>query len=305
MLSNNIAHFGSRLLSTVALIGCCFMMSLSMTSSLWADNANNNNVPDSKTAASKSLTMVVMDPLAAPLACDCVKGYANRQYQQLGEALEASLKVKINVHWSDSLIALQAKEPTLVPDIVIGKYSVVEAHAKQLNHKLRPFASLTDTEGNVTQRGLFVVRADSDFASVIDLEEATVFFGPEDCAEKWSSPKALLDKLGVATSSDSKTFQSCSEAAKSLLALPKDTRAAAVISSYAAPLLEGCGTIKKGDLRVVGQTDELPFVTAFVSESLSVEQKTAVQAAILGIQDAELLKVLESSKGFQAYVSGI
>jgi len=39
--------------------------------------------------------------------------------------------------------------------------------------------------------------------------------------------------------------------------------AATVISSYAQPLLEGCGTIKKGDLRVIGETDPMPFVVAF------------------------------------------
>lgn len=305
MLIHPIQQFGSRHLLAIASIGLWFVVSLSMAFPLRADDLSDGNKSDGKTVASKSLTMVVMDPLAAPLGCDGVKGYANRQYQRLGEVLESRLNTKVKVYWSDSLITLQEKEPTLVPDIVIGKYSVVESHGDQLHHKLRPFASLTDTEGTMTQRGLFVVRAESDFASVIELEEAIVFFGPEDCAEKCSSPKALLDKLGVETSRDSKTFQSCSEAAKALLALPKDSRAAAVISSYAAPLLEGCGTIKKGDLRVVGQTDELPFVTTFVNELLSKQQQTTVQTTILAIDDAKLLKSLESSKGFQASVSGI
>lgn len=258
-----------------------------------------------KVDGTKPLVMVVMDPLAAPLACDCVKGYANRQYQRLAEALEAKLQTKITVFWSESLVEWQKKEPTLVPDLVIGKYSVVASHAKKLDLSLKPFASLTDTEGNVTQRGLFVVRADSDVASLIDLDNATLFFGPDDCAEKWSSPRSLLDNLGIVVASDSKTFQSCSEAAKALLALPEDKNASAVISSYAAPLLEGCGTIKKGDLRVVGQTDDLPFVTAFVNESIASELQEKIQKSLFELQDTDLLKVLESSKGFQAYQSEI
>ena len=32
--------------------------------------------------------MVVMDPLALPLSCPCVKGYAQRNYDKLGEKLE-------------------------------------------------------------------------------------------------------------------------------------------------------------------------------------------------------------------------
>ena len=34
------------------------------------------------------LRLVVMDPLAAPLACDCVGGYAQRDYTRLGAFLE-------------------------------------------------------------------------------------------------------------------------------------------------------------------------------------------------------------------------
>ena len=29
------------------------------------------------------LVLVVMDPLSAPLACDCVEGYAQRKYEKL------------------------------------------------------------------------------------------------------------------------------------------------------------------------------------------------------------------------------
>jgi ABC-type phosphate/phosphonate transport system substrate-binding protein len=279
---------------------CVLLASLLSAPSLHAEESKTATTKDAKT-----LTMVVMDPLAAPLACDCVKGYANRQYQRLAEALEAKLKTKVEVVWNESLVGLHEKDPKLAPDLVIGKFSVVESHGKKLNLPLRPFASLTDTEGKVTQRGLFVVRADSDAASLVDLEGATIFFGPEDCAEKWSSPRALLDKVGIAASSDSKTFQSCSEAAKALLELPEDANASAVISSYAAPLLEGCGTIKKGDLRVIGQTEDLPFVTAFVNTSLPAEQQSAIEAAVLAQHDPELLKVLESESGFQSYVSGL
>ena len=33
-------------------------------------------------AKTPALGMVVMDPLAAPLACDCVKGFAQRKYEK-------------------------------------------------------------------------------------------------------------------------------------------------------------------------------------------------------------------------------
>src|SRR5947199_325677 len=57
------------------------------------------------------------------------------------------------------------------------------------------------------------------------------------------------------------TCSACSDGAETILQLGKDVRAATVISSYAAPLLEGCGHVKKGDLRIVGATAPVPFVT--------------------------------------------
>ncbi len=83
--------------------------------------------------------------------------------------------------------------------------------------------------------------------------EPSFYLGNEDCDEKWAAPKQLIERLEIEVAPESKSFASCSEAAKALLQLPKETLACAVISSYAAPLLEGCGTIKKGDLKIVGQ----------------------------------------------------
>ncbi len=94
---------------------------------------------------------------------------------------------------------------------------------------------------------------------------------------------------------------SCSAAAKQLLELDDSESAAAVISSYAAPLLEGCGTIRKGDLRIIGETEDLPFISVFASESLDGAKRSRIEKALLDIQDAELLKAIESSKGFVRY----
>ena len=57
-------------------------------------------------APSDGLTMVVMDPLALPLSCPCVKGYAQRDYDQLGKYLAQRLKTTVTVVFSDSLPGL-------------------------------------------------------------------------------------------------------------------------------------------------------------------------------------------------------
>ncbi len=49
-------------------------------------------VPAAVAAANeRPIVMVVMDPLAAPLACACVEGFAQRDYRQLARFLEERL----------------------------------------------------------------------------------------------------------------------------------------------------------------------------------------------------------------------
>src|SRR5438094_8614155 len=77
--------------------------------------------PDMKT----SLTMIVMDPLALPLSCPCVKGYAQRDYEKLAQFMEQKLGQPVTVAFSESLPAALKKKTDGKADIVIGKHSVV------------------------------------------------------------------------------------------------------------------------------------------------------------------------------------
>ena len=47
--------------------------------------------------------MVVMDPLAAPLSCPCVAGYAQRKYEVLGEYLSKRLGRPVVVTFAESI----------------------------------------------------------------------------------------------------------------------------------------------------------------------------------------------------------
>ena len=76
-------------------------------------------------------------------------------------------------------------------------------------------------------------------------------------------------------------------------------KVATVISSYAQPLLEGCGTIKKGDLRVVGETDPVPFVAAFATKTLAGADCEKVKSALLAVgKNKDLSTALETKGGF-------
>ncbi len=242
--------------------------------------------------------LVVMDPLSKPLSCDCVQGYAQREYKLLGKHLEAELGREVKVVWYESL-AEALDETDGHADLVIGKHSVVLADEKSTGHQVKPIARLTGKDGEVDQKGLIVVRREDSATSLSDLQDYRILFGPTDAEEKSSAPEAALVAAGIELSKKRERFGACSEAATALLKLPADTDAAAVISSYAEPLLEGCGSIKKGDLRVVGETQPVPFITAFVAEDMPSDLCAQVEIALVKAgTKPELLLGLETLAGF-------
>jgi ABC-type phosphate/phosphonate transport system substrate-binding protein len=252
------------------------------------------------TAAPESLTIVVMDPLALPLSCPCVKGYAQRDYDQLGKFLGARLKCPVNVAYSETLGAALEKKTGGKADLVIGKDSVVRNQAKRAGLTLSHVAALTDLDGKTTQSGLFVVPAKDSAFSIADLKGYRIILGAGDCDEKNLAAQNLIVQSGLPRLHKAETCSACSDGATKILELYKQgTKSATVISSYAKPLLEGCGTVKKGDLRVIGETDPVPFVAAFVNDRLPSATKEAIVSALEQVgRDKELRKALETKSGF-------
>jgi ABC-type phosphate/phosphonate transport system substrate-binding protein/outer membrane protein assembly factor BamB len=247
------------------------------------------------------LSLVVMDPLAAPLSCPCVAGYAQRRYEVLGEYLSRRLGQPVQVTFSETIAGALEKPAVEAVDLIVGKDSVVRAEGARLKLEPRLLARLTGKDGKTSQHGLIVVRSGDPAQAVAELKGYRILFGPPDCVEKFSAARRLLEKAGVTVPpvDECETTEACSDGATKLLEWGDSERAAAVISSYAAPLLEGCGTIKKGDLRVVGQTRPVPFVAAFATNRLNEAQRAVVAEALFDVAtDPQLLVALESLLGF-------
>ena len=250
------------------------------------------------TANAEPFVLVVMDPLSKPLSCDCVQGYAQREYKLLAAHLEKELRRDVKVVWFESLKEA-LHETKGKADLVVGKHSVVLADEKATGHRLDPIAQLSGKDGEVTQRGLIVVRRDDVAKDLAALGGYRIMFGPSEAEEKSSAAVKALREAGVDVPKQRERFGACSEAATKLLELPADVKAAAVISSYAEPLLEGCGSIKKGDLRVVGQTAPVPFVTAFIAESVSGKDREQIELALVTAgTNPKILTGLETLAGF-------
>ena len=236
-----------------------------------------------------------MDPLAAPLACPCIDGYAQRDYAQfaawLGKQLQRPVELAHAEHLADALRWADGRV-----HIVIGKFSEVVSDARGEEVSVRPLALLTGKDGAVTQHGLFVVRNGDDAKSVGDVNGRTILFGPAASDEKHAAAFTTLEAFGVGVAGKPPTRPGCNIAAIDVLEKAAD---AAVISSYAYPLLEGCGTIAAGELRGIGRTDSVPFITMFVTDRVTPEEARDIERALPALRrNRRLLRVLESSHGF-------
>lgn len=256
---------------------------------------------DDAPAGPSALVMVVMDPLALELSCPCVKGYAQRNYHELARYLEGRLKRRVEVAFSESLATALKEKTDGRADLVVGKCSVVKFDAAKTSRQLVQIAALTGKDGSIMQHGLIVVPKGDPARSIADLRGYRIIFGPAECEEKHAAALALLRESQVQPSPPLETRAACDEGATLILEQPAGSRGAAVISSYARPLLEGCGTVPKGALRVVGQTQPVPFVGAFVDANLPTATREAIQAALLGIvSDPQLCIAMETGAGFVA-----
>jgi ABC-type phosphate/phosphonate transport system substrate-binding protein len=257
-------------------------------------------VTPANAADKNKLTIVVMDPLSAPLSCPCVAGYAQRDYDKLGKYLEKQLGRPVTVHFSETLtVALQKKTNGKV-DVVIGKESVVRNEAKELKVGVSAIAALTGKDGKTTQSGLFVVAGKDPALTVTDLKGYRIVFGKPDADEKHAAALKLLKELGVKVDGKLETCLSCTEGATKVVEAGKSgDKLATVVSSYAQPLLEGCGTIKKGDVRVIGETAPVPFIVAFINDEMPSIDREAITKALMAVgKEPELCKVMETKLGF-------
>src|SRR5690349_24654141 len=151
-----------------------FAAALLLSPPLFAAEATKDQLPPSGpdvADAPNTLVMIVMDPLASPLSCPCVQGYAQRDYDKLAAALKKELGRDVNVVYNESLpTALQGKAEGKA-DIVIGKHSVVLFDGGRVKKSFVPVAKLPGKDGVTTMTGLIVVPTKDPAKSVADLKD--------------------------------------------------------------------------------------------------------------------------------------
>ena len=251
--------------------------------------------PTTRPAAGEPLRIIVMDPLADQLACACVGGFAQRKYPDLCRFLSRRLGRPVAYAHAESLARGQEVCEGKA-DLIIGRRSLVTYDAAETAAAARPIAMLTDRKGATDLSGLFVVRADDPAKALPDLAGRRLLLGPPDSAETHADALAALKAHNVAPAGPPETRRGCNAAALAVLDKEAD---AAVVCDYSLRLMEGCGVLDPGSLRVIGKTAPAPFVTVFATGRVDPAAEKAILDALRAVRDdPKLLEAMESRDGF-------
>lgn len=244
--------------------------------------------------------LVVLDPLAKELACACVKGYGQRDYRKLAARLQTSLKQRVRIEFSDDLAETITLASPGQEIIVVGEQSLVAQSAKGAALKCHPICELTDPDGSTTLTGSFVARSGDPAKELKDIAGRKLLFGMADTAENHAAAQSALRAAGVESPVPTGKSATYTDAALDVLDNQSTPHPVAVIPGYAVRLLEGCGSIKPGELKVIGKTQHLPFITVFVADLIAPAKEQQILQTLLGIKgDLKLLQAVESRDGFK------
>ena len=256
--------------------------------------------------AAEPFIIAVMDPLAKELACDCIDGFAQRDYQALADRLKQTGNpafAEIELVFATSIPMATAQSSKKRIDTIIGKDTVVRAELQKAKIAATAIARLTNKHGSTDFTGLVVAAADDPAKSVADLKNHQVLFGPPECEEKHAAAIKLFEKHGITVPKQPEIAERCVDAGLTILENESDRPIAAVVSEYALALLEGCKTIEKGALRVIDKTEPVPFISVFVMETIDKRVINELYIVLVEChQDSKLLEVLETKEGFVPYL---
>lgn len=247
------------------------------------------------TKTEKTLRILVMDPLAAPLSCVCVVGHGQRDYQQLAQFLEKKLSRKVEVVFDESL-ALGTQRIERTPDLIIGSNAMVRFDCKRENVVANSIVCLTDKQGKTELSGLFTVRKNDPAKTIDDLKNRRLSLGPIENPETHEAALTTLKSISLNEHIQTKTFGSIDAAVFSVTDKEADVT---VIPDYLPPLLEGCGKVAPGSLRSIGKTDPVPFIEVFATNQITTNEVEKIRQALLEVKQSKaLLIALESKHGF-------
>ncbi|MGZ8901241.1 MAG: outer membrane protein assembly factor BamB family protein [Limisphaerales bacterium] len=281
-------------------VGLVALLWASVAPSTFAAENNDGTPPKGAKGGNAPLTVIVLDPLSRELACACVKGFGQRDYRKVSTRLAAELKERVSIEFSDDLVdTLQLIGNAHGEYLVIGDRSLTAANARKAGLKFEPLCDLSDREGATDLSAVFVVRSDDPAKELKEIAGRKLLVGLPQGDERLVAALSALraEKIEVPEPEKQSNFN---DAALDLLDSEASPLPVAVLPAYALPLLQGCGSVKLGNLKIIGRSPPTPFITVFASQNISAERREKIKNILLAMgTDPLLLEALESKEGFK------
>lgn len=158
-------------------------------------------------------------------------------------------------------------------------------------------------EGETKHRGVVIVREDSPLQRIEDLKGKYVIFGAENDMAKSLSAKRLLTAKGINPEKDLRSYKydgSCESIALNVFLKTAD---AGVVCDYSFKKINEPGEVDKGEipanqLRVIGQTEEVPTWIFAARKEVDPDLVARINKAliVLSPNNKEHEEVLESAE---------
>lgn len=247
--------------------------------------------------------VAVLDPLAIGAVCPCGDNVGVRDYRFLATQLSKDMGLRFQCVYADTLQNACLLSPTGRVDVVIGKDSNVTFEAAQRGISLTKKAWLSDENGKTTFRGVLIVRQDDAANTPQDIIDYTIIFGKEGAVEKHRLALEYLRGQGINITEPLTTSSTCIQTLEQLSS-NKTSRVAGFVSDYAYRMLptgqgDDSGFYNQDQWKIIGHTEETPFLALFIAEHLDSQEKVDTIHNIVDLShDPEIQKRLSSRDGF-------
>ncbi len=282
------------LLGLLLHVGC----GLQDTGSEITEVSNKIDTPNDPLAVDDSrIRVLVMDPLCARLGCACVPGHGQRDYRYVGNHLARTLGRNVELFYAESIETGLTLSPFCF-DFVVGPRGVVLADASELGLEIQALAALTNKKGVSTVSGQLVVKSKEEISSLEQLEGKKVILGPAEVPETHRMAKRFLRVSGMLNRFETSVADSVESA---VYAVADGEADATFIPDYLFSILEGCGKVNPGALKIIANTEPTNFVQFFAirNHGRSPEFDTDVnefREALMLLDPS--IEMMETQKGF-------
>jgi ABC-type phosphate/phosphonate transport system substrate-binding protein len=233
-----------------------------------------------------SMKIAVNDIYCTDTACECIHDVAARRYTETLEQLKTEYSIDLQFDYFMEPYDLEAAILSGQYDGVLSKPWTALMLQKQAGADFKSIVDLLDPNNNPWLTGILVVRADSPFQTLADLNGKHIYLGQPDAYEKNQAAKRMLETKGIQPARID-TKASCSENIGILL----DERAdAAVVSDYA--LSAGCAVdfANPEDFRILAHTERIPLTSLLLDmNKISTADATRLQTALLTLSTPDTL----------------